>query len=390
MCKKGNILLTEILAFLGIALISGQGTGPSQSVEHVAVALECKMSEPVVIKTRVEEMIPEQTTGVYTYGMMQEDIVTLCTQYPDVVSFEVLGQSVDGRDIYQLILGNPNAQNAVFIQASIHGREYMATQLVMRMVADYAKKHQTEQYMGIPYQMLFEQTCFYIVPMSNPDGVSISQYGEAALQNPEKKILLREAYEREKCSYGSYAEYLARWKSNANGVDLNRNFNAGWEGIHQKTLPANELYKGIAPESEPETQILTKAVKQRSFDCIISYHAKGEVIYYDAAGNTPEMSHSSMSLAQLASTMNGYKMMNCKRSSNVVLGGLGDWTMLTQGIPSITIEMGKGACPLAQSEFQKIWNSNKELWGRMAFQFLANSCKTGEEIDCYVGKDSMS
>ena len=62
-------------------------------------------------------------------------------------------------------------------------------------------------------------------------------------------------------------------------------------------------------------------------------------------------------------------MMNCKTTSNVVLGGFGDWTMLTLGIPSITIEIGKGTCPLPQSEFESIWNSNKEMWERIACHF---------------------
>lgn len=71
--------------------------------------------------------------------------------------------------------------------------------------------------------------------------------------------------------------------------------------------------------------------------------------------------------ANIASGLNGYKMMNCKTSSNVVLGGFGDWTMLAMGIPSITIEIGKGKCPLSQSEFESIWNRNKEMWGQIAY-----------------------
>lgn len=359
-----------LVAFLSTSFISVKSVAPIERAEQVWVPLEVRMSEPAVIKTRVEEIVPGQTTGIYTYGMMQEDIITLCMQYPDIVRFSVLGQSVDGRDIYQLTLGNPSAPHAVFIQASIHGREYMTTQLVMRMLAEYAGRYEEGTYQGIPYQTIFEQICFYIVPMSNPDGVSISQFGEVAVSNPEKIALIRAAYERDKKSYKSYANYLAGWKANANGVDLNRNFNAGWEGIHQRTVPSSELYKGAMPESEPETQILAAAVKQRNFDCIISYHARGEIIYYDAAGNEPEMSLRSAALANIASSFNGYRMMNCTTAANVVLGGFGDWTMLTQDIPSITIEIGKGTCPLPQSEFETIWNSNKEMWGRIGCHFL--------------------
>lgn len=375
--KRRKRLLSVILLALMCFIFVSNNVDILQETEYVTVEMESRMSEPAATDAGMEQMIYRQTTSIYTYSMLQEDIITLCTQYPDIVKFSVLGQSVEGRDIYQFTLGNPNAPHAVFIQAGIHAREYMTTQLVMRMLTEYAMRYamqnalqyQTGTYQEIPYQSAFEQTCFYIIPMSNPDGVAISQFGEAAISNPERLAFIRAAYERDKKSYKSYAQYLACWKANANGVDLNRNFNAGWEGIHQRTMPSSELYKGAMPESEPETQILISAAKQRTFDCIISYHARGEVVYYDAAGNAPEMSLRSATLANIASGLNGYKMMNCKTTSNVVLGGFGDWTMLTLGIPSITIEIGKGTCPLPQSEFESIWNSNKEMWERIACHF---------------------
>ena len=378
LCKRIKRMLSVILPVLIFTMfVSDNNIEIPQKTEYVTVEMESRMSEPVAADARMEQMIYRQETNVYTYGMMQEDIITLCTQYPDIVKFSVLGQSVEGRDIYQLTLGNPNAPHAVFIQAGIHAREYMTTQLVMRMLTEYAMRYasqyttqyQTDTYQESSYQTVFEQICFYIVPMSNPDGVSISQFGEAAISNPERLAFIRAAYERDKKSYKSYAQYLACWKANANGVDLNRNFNAGWEGIHQRTMPSSELYKGAMPESEPETQILAAAARQRNFDCIISYHARGEVVYYDAAGNTPEISLRSASLANIASGINGYRIMNCKTASNVVLGGFGDWAMLTLGIPSITIEIGKGTCPLSQSEFESIWNRNKEMWGKIAYHF---------------------
>ncbi|MCQ4991560.1 peptidase, partial [[Clostridium] symbiosum] len=51
----------------------------------------------------------------------------------------------------------------------------------------------------------------------------------------------------------SYEEYLTRWKSNARGVDLNHNFDAGWDTLNP-TLNHNSFtdYKGPSPLSEPE------------------------------------------------------------------------------------------------------------------------------------------
>ncbi len=338
--------------------------------EHVIVAAQPRLDEHTIVVTKVKQVYQEQ--GIYTYGMLQEDIIALCTAYPDIVRFEILGQSADGRNIYQIIFGNPKAQRAAFIQASIHGREYMTTQLVMDMLAEYAANYHTGNFLGVPYEVLFEQMCFYIIPMSNPDGVTISQYGEVGILQAENLAMVRNAFQWEPEKKSDYADYLAKWKANARGVDINRNFDAGWENLNQKIVPSAELYKGCVPESEPETQILAGAALQRRFDCVINYHARGELIYFDAAGNTAEMSSCSQALAVIANQINGYRMVNCQDSSAVVLGGFGDWMMLKQGVPSITIEIGKGTCPLSQAEYPEIWNRNKEMWSRIAVHFLTS------------------
>ena len=66
---------------------------------------------------------------------------------------------------------------------------------------------------------------FYFVPMVNPDGAFISQTKTA-----DKNVL--QIYARDRAAGYSdepYEQYLARWKANAAGVDLNRNFDAQWE-----------------------------------------------------------------------------------------------------------------------------------------------------------------
>lgn len=161
----------------------------------------------------------ETDNALYTYEMMVEDIEALAEQYSDRVSYQVIGMSLDGRNIYEIILGNADAENHIMMQAAIHGREYMTTQLLMKLVEYYAYYYDTGTFHGISYGELLSQTAIHIVPMSNPDGVTISQVGVSALNNTTYEDVVYECYERDKDylvytedsnGYGSWADYSSQ------------------------------------------------------------------------------------------------------------------------------------------------------------------------------------
>ncbi len=337
--------------------------------------------------------IVDTSNAVYSYEDMTKDLNEIVERYPDHVAVDIIGESVEGRAIYRAVLGNPDASKKIFIQAGIHGREYMSCQQVMKMLEYYAAYYEIGYYEDTLYSDLFENIVLHIVPMSNPDGVSISQRGEEAVSSKERISMMRNAYERDKetlihaedaegnfywydtyanpdydryaAGYDeiiSYEEYLTLWKANANGVDINRNFGAGWEDIQQKEEPGCEFFKGYSSDSEPETVALEKQITENEYICILNYHAKGQLIYYDVAGNTEEVARRSKELADIVGDLNRHQLINCQDTVNIVLGGLGDWAMLVENTPSITIEVGKKPCPLGSEEFVPIWNRGREVW----------------------------
>ena len=335
--------------------------------------------------------------AMYTFEQMVSDIKTLCSSYSDRLSYNVLGTSLDGRDIYEVVLGNPDAENHIMVQASIHGREYINTQLIMRMIEYYAYYYNTGNYQGTAYNELFSKTAIHIVPMANPDGVTISQFGIEALNNAYFGDVIYECYERDKAFLAyredtlgnmtwmdfykneaydrqaegdlreiTFDEYTAIWKANAAGIDLNKNFDAGWEGIEQKESPAYGNYKGPYAVSEPETQVLVDLAQKREYQCYISYHSKGQLIYYDVNGNKPETTILSENFAVLLENFIKYQKVNTQKGYNVDLGGFSDWIQLDLNKASVTIESGKHPCPLNISEFMPIWLRHRESWAMLA------------------------
>lgn len=340
----------------------------------------------------------ETDSTAYTYEMMQEDIVQLCADYPDRLSYNTIGNSIDGRDIYEVVLGNPNAEQHIMLQAAIHGREYMNTQLVMRLLEFYAAYYDEANHYNVTYRDLFEKTAFHIVPMANPDGVTISLQGVQYLNYAEYADYIYECYERDKYSLVleldsngypnwvdyykdpnfvrdpsereiTFEEYQTIWKANVIGTDLNNNFDAGWESIDLKPMPSYGGFKGYFPVSEPESFALQELALSKDFLCYISYHSRGQLIYYDVNGNSPENSQRSEQFVNFMKDVLKYKPSNNQRAYGVNLGGFGDWVQLSLEKPSITVESGKGICPLDIQEFDGIWYRHKESWAKLAYEY---------------------
>lgn len=334
----------------------------------------------------------------YTYEMMAEDIRTLQNQYSGRITTRSLGYSLDSREIYEVVLGNIKAPHHIMVQASIHGREYMTTQLVMKMLEYYAAKYDKGSYEGVSYKDIFSNTAVHVVPMVNPDGVTISQLGIEALNDPYYGDLIRDCYQidyptlvykedsngdmnwydfyrdeafdfsDENSPYISFEEYQTIWKANARGVDLNKNFDAGWQELDLKQLPAYGDYKGAYPVSEPEAQILADMAQEYDYACYLSYHSRGQLIYYDVTGNSVENSLASQRLAELTAGCNKYELINLQTSYNTSLGGFGDWVQLALHKPAITIENGKKPCPLPIEEFLGMWFRAKEVWAAIGYE----------------------
>ncbi len=85
---------------------------------------------------------------------------------------------------------------------------------------------------------------------------------------------------------------LEQWKANANGVDLNRNFDADWYEFVGSPQPASERYRGTYPGSEPEAAALIRLTQDYHLKRTISYHTCSALIYwyFKQSGNVLEES----------------------------------------------------------------------------------------------------
>lgn len=260
------------------------------------------------------------------------------------IAIKEWGKTADDRSILELMAGPPDAPCHFLIQGGIHGREYMNTPLLLRLLWDYLKKGIQEEY------------CIHLIPMANPDGCTICQEGMNGIRDPLLRQGVEEIWKREG---PREKDYFSRWKANARGVDPNRNFKAGWEN-NRIAFPSASGYPGSEPESEAETKALVSIGDEYPIAACISYHSSGSLIYWDY-GCQGRLYQQEMALAKELGEATGYPLVSTVEE-RAAPAGCSDYFVQKLGIPAVTIETGRSCCPLGKWEYERIYKENKKIW----------------------------
>lgn len=254
----------------------------------------------------------------------------------------IAGYSALGLPVYAFFVGRQEYPVLLF-QYAIHAREWITAYLALRHI---------ERGIG--------RGGAWFLPLTNPDGAALSLRGEGFLSeiSSERAAFLRRV---------NGGKDFSLWKANANAVDLNVNFGAFWgTGKHNVRMPAPENYIGSRPFSEPETRALRDFTLRVKPHATVSYHTKGEEIYYGF--HAAPASEKEGILARALSDETGYAARVIEESA----GGYKDWCSLALKIPAFTIEAGSDTLPhpLKESDLCGITEKNigvprrlaEELW----------------------------
>lgn len=346
---------------VGAGMSGSQMGGPGASGAGAGSALAGRTD---YFKEQVSDPIVKPTDK-YSYEEMCRDLKELETRYgSDRLKIRVIGTSLDGRDIYEAVIGNENADRHILIHAGMHAREYMMPLLVMKQMEYGLEFASKGSYAGVPLSEILDQVAIHYVPMVNPDGIAVSQFGIGAIRSKELRQIIRQSYADDMANgftSANFEQYQTFWKSNAGGVDLNLNFPSDWELVDSREKPSFVNYRGTAALSEPESKALANLVNSREWKASISYHSMGNVIYWDHAKSS--VSQWSGELAEVVSKSTGYGL----GTGGSGRGGFNDWTQtLGHPIPGMTIEVGSVTCPLPFDQWTDVWYRNKMVWAAAA------------------------
>lgn len=262
------------------------------------------------------------------------------------MQLQSIGKSEYGREIYAISIGHGTP--TVFINASHHAREYFTTAIVMNQIQDLLTRQKTDKNIS----ELLEHVTFWFVPMVNPDGVTLVQQGADAFPQEVRKSLI---------SKNGGSTNFTKWKANAKGVDLNRQYPANWPNIKQNASKPNYAnHKGSYPIQAKEIQTIVSFTYEIDPQMSISYHSSGQIVFWNFHTSADVLKRDQEIVRQF-SGMTGYRPVT--PSSNPSGGGYTDWFISTFNRPALTPELAPsvGERPVPIKYFEAEWKRNKEV-----------------------------
>jgi g-D-glutamyl-meso-diaminopimelate peptidase len=282
----------------------------------------------------------------YSYEMLDHDLNGIQAIYKDVVEVKKIGKSHFGRSIVAVKLGK-GKHNIVLIGAH-HGREWVTTMLLMQMLESYAQSYQNKEKFGSLTTDILNDVSIWFVPMLNPDGVMIQQNGVDLY--PQK-------YQGRLLAMNQGLNNFERWKANGIGIDLNRQYPAGWGALKGPNGPHYQFYKGRRPLEAKEVLDLTEFIDQIKPTIAVAFHSSGREIFWNYFNG--ENVKRDETIARKISHLTGYKLGD--PPNHAVGGGFTDWFITKYQLPAMTIEIsyhvGETSPPL--SVFKTEWERNK-------------------------------
>ncbi len=196
-------------------------------------------------------------------------------------------------------LGDKKSQAKVLLIGGTHGDELTSISVVFKWMGILDKHHSG----------LFH---WRITPLMNPDG---------ALQKHHSR-------------------------TNAQGVDLNRNFPAAPDEMSPYRYWVKKAYKnkrrfpGDLPLSEPESQWLYQQIEEFQPDVIVALHAPYQLVDFDA----PSRKNAPKRIGHLYKNLMG-----------TYPGSLGNYAGIQKGIPVITIELPHAGIMPTKRQISRYW-----------------------------------
>jgi carboxypeptidase D len=286
----------------------------------------------------------------HNYEDMTKLLQEFASKYPKITRLYHLGESVQGRKLWVMEISNKPGKHQVGVPefkyiANMHGNEAVGREVLLKLIKEFCEGYQSDA----EIKRLIKTTRIHLMPSMNPDGFELS--------------------------FNSGTDSKRDWllgRSNANNVDLNRNFPDQYFGL-------------TSGKPQPETAAVMKWVKSYPFVLSANLHGgslvanypyddtiNGESKYsespddeiFQALAKTFSENHSTMHLKNPPwpcpevpaehfrdGITNGAKWYS-------VTGGMQDYNYIRSNCFEITVEQGCRKFPPA-ADLPKYWLENK-------------------------------
>ncbi|CAJ2642851.1 unnamed protein product [Trifolium pratense] len=181
-----------------------------------------------------------------------------------------------------------NPKLRILLSFGQHGRELITSELAFRIMSILSEEKHLPGMDEASLNSILDKVVIKVVPMENINGRKLVEGGDL-------------------CE-----------RRNGRGVDLNRNWSVDW-GKKEKDYDPYEENPGIAPFSEPESQIMRKLAVSFEPHIWVNVHSGMEALFmpYDHKNTTPD----GLPLQQMKSLLEEVNQLHCQKRCMIGSGG---------------------------------------------------------------------
>ncbi|KAL2654605.1 hypothetical protein AAZV13_04G017300 [Glycine max] len=232
----------------------------------------------------------------HSSGNLMEEIRALVHRHPDKLTMETIkaGNKGYGAEVSVVTYCKEKKDNdersklRILLSFGQHGRELITTELALRILSILSEEKFLPSMDQASLNSALDKLVIKVVPMENLNGRKVVEAGDL-------------------CE-----------RRNGRGVDLNRNWSVDW-GKKEKDYDPYEENPGIAPFSEPESQIMRKLAISFEPNLWVNVHSGMEALFmpYDHKNTTPD----GLPLQRMKSLLEEVKHLHCQERCMIGSGG---------------------------------------------------------------------
>lgn len=344
---------------------------------------------------KISENVSKVYDHYYTYGELSECLKEYARMYPEYVSLESMGESLEGRTLWVMKVtdtksGTFEDKPAFYAEGNIHAGEVCGSMVLMYFLDVIFTNLESEE-----IKTLLKKYTLYIVPRISVDGAEYylttpnnvrsvnrtypfeedelegvipedvdgdgvirkmrvkSPYGAWKVSSKDPRVMTRRLLDDvEGTFYNIYPEGYVRAYDGIHirkapakyGNDFNRNYSVEWkeEGVQ----PGSGKYPMCHPETKANAEFL---LSHANIGLVLDYHTSGGMFAYppgykaSTKANPYDMAIYK-TIGEIASVETGYPVMNVydefgNGEEDVTYGGFDDFAHFHVGVPAYTVEL---------------------------------------------------
>ncbi len=284
--------------------------------------------------------------GFRSYASLFARHQDLMLQYPHV-SGQVIGQTVNGRDIWAYTLSDSNsntldgaAEGASLFTGGVHAREWQSPEAMSGILEYMAENKDSDPVVAY----LIDNFNTNIIPVLNVDGFMQTQKFPLTVSADDRQPRegrMRRKNLRNLTNNLSIDQEISTSDDNFFGIDLNRNQPTGFGNPQRSSSNQVSLvHRGPSPQSEPESQALATAATlgpENRLRFYIDTHSFTQIYFTPMTGNARRDAITT-ELASRSRAVTGFKYRYGPSNPGSEIGSTDGHFATTYQIPAWTLE----------------------------------------------------